>query len=79
MTEILKKCLEELSKETPKLDYVRGMLETVIELQATPVVVSGTFGKSAPTPGFANGSNDVPTLDAAARSAIEAARLAELG
>lgn len=32
-TNILKKCLEELSKEGPKLDYIRGMLETLIEMQ----------------------------------------------
>lgn len=31
-TNILKKCLEELSKDEPKLDYVRGMLETLIEM-----------------------------------------------
>jgi hypothetical protein len=36
-TGILKKCLEELSKETPRLDYVRGILETLIESQAPEV------------------------------------------
>lgn len=32
-TTILQKCLSELEKETPKLDYVRGMLETLISLE----------------------------------------------
>lgn len=31
-TNILKKCVEELKKESPKIDYVLGMLESVIEL-----------------------------------------------
>ncbi len=39
-TPILRKCLEELSKENPRLDYVRGILETLIDsqplLQTTP-------------------------------------------
>lgn len=31
---ILKKCLDELQKDNPRKDYVIGMLETLIELQA---------------------------------------------
>jgi hypothetical protein len=29
---ILQKCVDELKKESPKIDYVLGMLESVIEL-----------------------------------------------
>jgi hypothetical protein len=29
---ILKKCLEEITKETPDVSYIRGMLETLIQL-----------------------------------------------
>lgn len=29
---ILKKCIEELSSEKPKLDYVRGMLEVLYDI-----------------------------------------------
>lgn len=32
-TQILKKCLLELESETPRIDYVKGMLETLIEMQ----------------------------------------------
>lgn len=32
-TNVLKKCLEELGKETPRLDYLRGMIETLVEMQ----------------------------------------------
>ncbi len=30
--QILRKCVEELKKETPNISYVLGMLETVIEM-----------------------------------------------
>ena len=30
---ILSKCIDELKKPTPRLDYVLGMLETLFELQ----------------------------------------------
>lgn len=29
---ILQKCLEELSKEEPRIDYIKGMLETSYEM-----------------------------------------------
>lgn len=32
-TKILQKCLEELKAEKPRIDYVCGMLETLIEMQ----------------------------------------------
>lgn len=30
---ILKRVLDELNKETPKLDYIRGMVETLLSLE----------------------------------------------
>lgn len=39
---ILRKCIEELAKAAPDLSYVRGMLETLAELQDPRV--SGSFG-----------------------------------
>ena len=32
-TEILTKCLKELGEQSPRIDYVRGMLETLIAMQ----------------------------------------------
>ncbi len=32
-TNILNKCIEELKKEAPDLSYLRGMLETLMEMQ----------------------------------------------
>lgn len=50
---IIKKCIEELSKDTPRLEYVRGLLEALVEMQPqiynpaplqTPPTVPPTFG-----------------------------------
>lgn len=46
-TNILKKCVDELKKETPKIDYVLGMLESVIELSGQTPVVSPIHNKFA--------------------------------
>lgn len=34
---VIKKCLEALSKESPDLSYVRGMLETFVEMNGEEV------------------------------------------
>jgi len=42
-TSLLKKCLDELSSEKPRLDYMKGILETLIEMSSglsTPVYPS---------------------------------------
>lgn len=62
-TNILKKCVEELKKESPKIDYVLGMLESVIELSGTNTAYSiATPGYSTITiPGGATGSVGITT------------------
>lgn len=40
-TSILQKALDELSKEEPRIDYVRGMLETLIAMDEKPLVFTG--------------------------------------
>ena len=37
-TKILQKVLAELEKATPSLDYARGMIETLIEMDVKPTV-----------------------------------------
>jgi hypothetical protein len=37
-TKIIQKCLTELSKDAPDLSYVRGILETLIDMDAEPVI-----------------------------------------
>lgn len=37
-TKILEKCLEELRKDTPRKDYVIGMLETLVEMDGGQLV-----------------------------------------
>lgn len=39
-TKILQKCLEELKKETPDLSYLRGTLETLIEMAGGEVAIT---------------------------------------
>lgn len=40
-TSILEKCLQELNKESPKIEYIKGMLETFIALSgASPIISS---------------------------------------
>lgn len=56
-TNILQKCVDELGKESPKLDYVRGMLETLIEIEK-PIVDQVLFNKN-----MAIANTLVPTKD----------------
>lgn len=37
---LLQKCVNELTQENPKLDYVRGILETLIAMEDVPVVLA---------------------------------------
>lgn len=43
---ILKKCVEELSKDNPDLSYIRGMLETIIALNETQIIGYKTIHES---------------------------------
>lgn len=50
-TKILQKCLDALSQEPVSLDYIRGMLETLIEMDGSkqnPMVVASTPGTAVP-------------------------------
>lgn len=38
MKKSLQKILEELNKESPRLDYIKGMLEVLIDDENTPVI-----------------------------------------
>lgn len=35
-TNILQKCIEELKKESPDLSYIKGMLETLVDIGSMP-------------------------------------------
>ncbi len=39
--QLIKKCLDELDKDSPRMDYIRGILETLYEMQ-TPTNASPT-------------------------------------
>lgn len=56
-TKVLTKCLEELSKETPNIDKVIGMLETIIEM-------SGQIFQPSAYPSFVpNNPNQLPPIN----------------
>lgn len=55
-TKVLTKCLEELSKESPNIEKVIGMLETIIEMsssQPLPISVPQYPSFPMPTPIYA--------------------------
>ncbi len=61
---ILQKCIDELNSESPRLDYIRGMLETLIAMspkEATPAEVKKMLGvpdlNKMPVPGVPSVSN----------------------
>lgn len=77
-TGILKKVLEELEKENPRLDYIRGMVETLVEMQGPSHAVPSSL--AVVTPGFgpgdggstpSSGADEAAILDGQARAAIE--------
>lgn len=40
MNEVIRKCVEELGKQSPRLDYVRGMLDTLLAMSGTPIIIT---------------------------------------
>ncbi len=42
-TKLLKKCIDELNKPEPNIDYLRGMLETLYEMQDFPDIKDATL------------------------------------
>lgn len=85
-TSILKKCLEELSKTTPDISYVRGMLETLLEVSTDGAnqirdIPMGNYPPNAalfqPSTNFPSPGKTV-TADSPEGMAVEAA-LASIG
>lgn len=79
-TNILKKCIEALKAETPDLSYLRGMLETLLEMQQEvpkdAYIVADTTGKVRVTTHekeikAAMLTDEASILDAQAKIALE--------
>ena len=60
-TKILQKCLDELKKEQPNVDYIRGMLETLVEMGDQVVVTRAVV---EPVKESSIAFNDSPTVKA---------------
>jgi hypothetical protein len=67
MNGIIKKCLDELDSATPRLDYVRGMLETLLLIQDKPQATP-TNATAAQTAMHVADEGDI--LDSKARALI---------
>ena len=49
-TNILKKCLDELNKETPDISYIRGMIETLSEMNNETIPANNYTPSPVATP-----------------------------
>lgn len=73
---ILSKILEELNKEAPRIDYVKGMLETLIEMQ--PLAHSSTAEHPSYKREVAGSTPAAPIEDGAVAGILSPAHLAEI-
>lgn len=77
-TSVIQKCITELQKESPDLSYLRGMLETLLEMQDKPYSL-GTAANVYPTKYEAITASSFPptgklvTADSPEGMAVEAA------
>jgi hypothetical protein len=71
--QILTKCIAELNKDKPNLDYVRGILETLVDLDTTASPVN----YMAPTRGIP-ASNAVASVEEEYSPAYELGPIAPL-
>ena len=71
-TNILTKCIEQLKSDKPDLSYVRGMLETLVEMQDTsPAKVSNPLAHAVPAPNKPSVvADEASILDAQAKAAM---------
>lgn len=45
MNSIIQKCLDELKKEKPSIEYAKGLLEAVLVMSAAPTTYTAPVGK----------------------------------
>lgn len=89
MNTVLQKACDELSKETPNIAYVRGMLDTLLSISAEPeqtkvfgmpLKLDQTMSPGSSKLESSSTMDEASILDARARAAIEATKkLSEIG
>ncbi len=67
---ILTKILGELNQKQPRLDYVRGMLETLLELEGSSVVEHSPVKRVVASSNPALPDDEAAILDAHARAKL---------
>lgn len=71
-TNILKRCLAELQSATPRLEYIEGMLETLIEMTEKELPNNIGVLRAASHPPLEETLNDEASiLDAKAKAALQ--------
>lgn len=72
---ILTRCLLELKSDSPRIDYVRGMLETLIEMNHPTIEqASKAAGMDKLLPALAKTKGEGDALDATASARIAAVK-----
>lgn len=69
---VIQKCVEELAKDDPRLDYVRGMLDTLLSLNPVPTLQTLGINTSATptTPYIPPPQDEAALLDAKAAALL---------
>lgn len=71
---VIQKCVEELGKDSPRLDYVRGMLETLLSLntiEITPTTTPPVPLAVVQTPTSPETLDEATMMDAQVRAALK--------
>lgn len=84
LNRIIQKCVDELDSPTPRLDYIRGMLETILSFSdetptsIPPTVKLNTLASKAPYTPHLEGTvmDEAGTLDAIAKANLERVKAA---
>ncbi len=68
VTKVLQKCIDALNAEKPDISYIKGMLETVIEMTPSVLSATGLYGAITSTAVIAQSHEPIETeLDANTR------------
>jgi hypothetical protein len=67
---LLKKCIAELEKEKPNIDYLRGMLETLYEIQEPSAIITNKNPVSPVPPASNESFSEAEILEKEAKARL---------
>lgn len=73
MNDVIRKCVEELNKADPNIDYVRGMLDTLLSMSTTGTPVPTPINATTYLPYVVptSGDPEIEALEAQTRAALK--------